>query len=158
MGRIAGPYGVKSWLHVAPYTEEPVTYLAYPRWWIGAPQREVEVLEARRHGDAIIARLAGYEDREAAEHLRGMAIEVPRAALPPTGEDEVYWTDLIGLRVMNDAGEDLGEVSEVFAHAGHAVLRVRDEAAEHLIPFVPAYVREVHLGKRHIHVDWECDW
>ena len=45
----------------------------------------------------MIARIDGVADRDAAEALEGLRLYVPRAALPPTGPEEYYRADLIGL-------------------------------------------------------------
>ena len=55
-----------------------------------------------------IARLADVADRTAAEALRGTALTVPRSALPPLGEGEYYYADLIGLPAVSTEGEALG--------------------------------------------------
>ena len=55
-----------------------------------------------------IARFAEVADRSAAEALRGTALTVPRAALPPLGLGEYYHADLIGLPAVSTDGEALG--------------------------------------------------
>jgi 16S rRNA processing protein RimM len=55
-----------------------------------------------------IARFAEVTDRTAAEKLRGTALTVPRSALPPLGEGEYYYADLIGLPAVSTTGEALG--------------------------------------------------
>ena len=67
----------------------------------------VEKLKDDGKGGAI-ARLVGVTDRTAAEALRGTALTVPRSALPPLGEGEYYYADLIGLPAVSTEGEALG--------------------------------------------------
>ena len=67
----------------------------------------VEKLKDDGKGGAI-ARFAEVTDRTGAEKLRGTALTVPRASLPPLGEGEYYYTDLIGLPVVSTTGEALG--------------------------------------------------
>jgi 16S rRNA processing protein RimM len=55
-----------------------------------------------------IARFAEVTDRTAAEKLRGTALTVPRSSLPPLGEGEYYYADLIGLPAVSTSGEALG--------------------------------------------------
>ena len=68
---------------------------------------KVEKLKDDGKGGAI-ARLVGVADRTAAEALRGTALTVPRSALPPLGEGEYYYADLIGLPAVSTGGEALG--------------------------------------------------
>ena len=160
MGRIAGPYGVKGWVKVQPYTETPEGLCDYGRWWVAraGDLQEVEVLEAAVHGATVVAQLAGIESREAAALLKGSDIAVPRAALPPADEDEYYWADLIGLDVVNEQGEALGQVAGHFSNGAHDVMRVTDGTQERLIPYVEAVVRKVDAPGRRIVVDWGADW
>ena len=67
----------------------------------------LEKLKDDGKGGAI-ARLAGVADRTAAEALRGTALTVPRSALPPLGEGEYYYADLIGLPAVSTEGKALG--------------------------------------------------
>lgn len=67
----------------------------------------LEKLKDDGKGGAI-ARLAGVADRTAAEALRGTTLTVPRSALPPLGEGEYYYADLIGLPALSTEGEALG--------------------------------------------------
>ena len=60
------------------------------------------------HKGGAIARFAEVGDRTAAEKLRGTALTVRRAALPPLGEGEYYHADLIGLTAVSTGGEVLG--------------------------------------------------
>lgn len=161
MGRIAGPYGVKGWVKVQPYTETPEGLCEYGRWWVaraGNDPEEMEVLDAAVHGAAVVALLSGIESREAAASLKGGDIAVPRAALPPADENEYYWADLIGLDVVNERGEALGRVAGHFSNGAHDVMRVTDGTQERLIPYVEAVVREVDTAGRRIVVDWGADW
>ena len=88
-----------------------------PRWFKPGSRLlvdgvEVEVL-ARRHARA---RPVIKIDRDVE---RGAAIEVPREALPPTGEDEYYDFELIGLEVVEEGGASLGHVKAVEHGVGH---------------------------------------
>lgn len=159
MGRIAAPYAVKGWVKVQPYTEYLDSLLDYPVWHLGKAGgwREYTVLEARVHGAALIASLDGVTDRERAQVLAGMEIAVPRAEMPEAEEGEYYWDELIGLRVVNLAGEDLGRVEGLLETGAHDVMRVLGER-ERLIPFTGPIVRNVDVAAGLIEVDWGSDY
>ena len=105
---------------------------------------------------------AGVADRTAAEAMKGMLVGAPRAALPAVPEDEFYWADLVGLKVVNQAGESLGRVDGLIETGANDVLRVVDtdaaESVERLLPFVAAVVGKVDVAAGVVHVDWERDW
>ncbi|MEW6313893.1 MAG: ribosome maturation factor RimM [Pseudomonadota bacterium] len=166
MGRVAAPFGVKGWIKVQAYTEVLDSLCDYPVWWLGREGatadawREVPLAECAVHGQALVARLEGCNDRDAAAMLRGLQIAVPRAQLPPSGKDEFYWADLIGLAVVNRRNEQFGTVAELFETGANDVLVVRGgpDGRERLIPFVASVIDKVDLAARRITVDWEADY
>jgi 16S rRNA processing protein RimM len=116
------------------------------------------VREARPHGGSLVALLDGIGDREAALRCRGALVGVPRSALPPLHEGELYWADLEGLAVVNRDGIALGHVSGLIDTGAHAVLRVQAPGRdERLVPWVPAFIDDVDLAGRCIAVDWPAD-
>jgi 16S rRNA processing protein RimM len=155
MGRILAPYGVRGWVKVQPLTEAPDGLLGYGTWWLGqdGDWHAHRMAEGHVHGAHLVVRLGDIADREKAAALRGQRIAVPRSHLPAAAEGEYYWTDLLGLTVVNLQGEDLGRVAEIFATGANDVLVVQGER-ERLIPFVGHVVVEVELEKSRVLVDW----
>lgn len=165
LGRIVAPFGVKGWVRIAPFGDDPLSWGEMPTWWIAPTAetpdeawRSVSVQECRSHGDGLIARFDECADRNGAEALKGWFVAAPREAMPAPAEDEFYWGDLIGLRVENLAGESLGVVEGLLSTGAHDVLRIVEDDVERLIPFVAAYAVSVDLAKRVIRVDWQKDW
>ncbi len=159
MGRVAGAFGVLGWIKVHPHTERSAALTRYRSWWLGRAGRfhEYAVVEAKPHGATVLAKLAGIEDREQAAQLRGLDVAVPRAALPRTRRDEYYWTDLIGLTVVNAEGVEFGTVASVLATGANDVLVVEGDR-ERLIPFIRQVVLAVDLDAGRIRVDWGVDY
>ncbi len=160
MGRITGAFGVQGWVKIHPYSDDPAGFPTLAGWMIGQDPswREVDVVQWEVHSSSVVAKLRGVDDRDAAAVLRGQELAVPRESLPPAAEGEFYWSDLVGLAVVNGVGEALGEVAEVFSNGAQEVLRVQDGTTERLIPFVPAYVQEVRPEAGRMVVDWQRDW
>lgn len=169
IGRIAGAWGVKGWIRVEPYAQDPQALFSSKRWFLRPPEPLppgpprvwpdlLRIIQAREQGSCVVASVQGFEDRDAAQALRGMRVFVSRASFPTPGEDEYYWVDLIGLAVVNRQGKPLGEVEGLLDTGAHAVLRVREGDAQRLIPFVGAYVDRVDLAARTVTVDWDLDY
>lgn len=160
MGRVDGPWGVKGWIKVRPYTATPESLCRFARWLLSrdGEWKEFEVAESVARADSVVARLAGCDDREAAAALKGSDIAVPREGLPATAENEFYWVDLIGLRVVNVQGEPLGEVAGLFSTGANDVLRVSRDGKERLLPCIPQVIRQVDLARGEMLVDWGADW
>lgn len=165
LGRIVAPFGIKGWLKIQPFGDDPLDWAEMPEWWIAsdseAPDdawKPSKLLACQEHGQGLIAQLEASPDRNAAESLKGWFVAAPREALPEPGQDEYYWADLIGLRVENQAGEFMGTVEGLLSTGAHDVLRVVDGDTERLIPFVEAYALEVDRSAGLIRVDWQKDW
>jgi len=177
LGQINGLHGVRGWVKIYSHTAPREGILGYPEWQLGrrGEWRSIELLEGRQQGKNIIARLAGIDSREAAEAWLGAQIAVPREALPEDRQGGVYWADLIGLRVVNRSGVELGRIDHLFATGANDVMVVRGER-ERLIPWIssatgaamrdaeylPAEVEpvilDVDLAAAVVTVDWDADF
>jgi 16S rRNA processing protein RimM len=164
MARVLAPYGIQGWIKARPYSASIVALLDYTTWWLAPASnaeawREFTVRAARQHGDTLIAALEGIADRESALPWRGAWVAVPRSALPSPKAGEFYWSDLVGLFVVNRAAEMLGRVSRVLETGAHPVLHVESEdGSKRLIPVVAAYVDAIDPATGRIMVDWPADY
>lgn len=165
LGRLVEPYGVRGWMHLQIYGDDPLSWKNLPVWQVGKESgswQGYELQGLKAHGDGFVVAFAGVADRTAAEAMKGMLVGAPRAALPAVPEDEFYWADLVGLKVVNQAGESLGRVDGLIETGANDVLRVVDtdaaESVERLLPFVAAVVGKVDVAAGVVHVDWERDW
>ncbi len=182
VGRIGEPWGLKGWVKVQPFAADPQALFSSRRWFLlpsekAGPLRPatsaaaipslLKIIQVKDHGDVVVALAQEVPDRNAAEALRGARVFIGRANFPTPDPDEFYWVDLIGLNVVNRAGEKLGIVAGLIDTGPHSVLRVAPEVlpegvsaqeAERLIPFVGAYVDAVSLEQRLITVDWGLDY
>jgi len=172
VGCVLGAWGVKGGLRVKPFAADPQALFSSKRWYLQPPQTMLpqgsraaralpvllRVVQAREHGNGVVATVHDIDDRDAAQALAGARVFVPRASFPTPDEGEFYWVDLIGLAVANRAGVEFGTVTGLIETGPHCVLRVRSEGEaprERLIPFVSAYVDAVDLPGRRIAVDWD---
>ncbi|MCL2075200.1 MAG: ribosome maturation factor RimM [Betaproteobacteria bacterium] len=163
LGRVGEPYGVKGWVRIQPFGDDPFAWRQIKFWHLAADENSVwrpyELLSLEARGDKLVAHFAGADDRNAAENLSGFLIGAPRESLPATQKGEFYWADLLGLRVETLTEESLGVVVGLMATGAHDVLRVEDaDGRKRLLPFVEAIAREVDLEGRLIRVDWSADW
>ncbi len=161
MGRVAAAQGILGWVAIKTYTETVDSLVDYPVWWLGDekhPWREISVEKFAVQSKGLIAKFPGCDDRTSAEKYKGLLVAVPRSSLPQQAEDEYYWSDLIGLKVLNLAGESLGVVDNLMDTGANQVLCVRGEGGEVLIPFIASAIQQVSLSEKIIRVDWSADW
>ena len=180
VGRILDAWGVKGWLKILPHSTDSEALLSATSWFLQAPDPKfrpgfsafsgtvtIKVDEVKTHSDSVVAKIAGLDDRTAAEALRGARIFLPRSGFPAASKDEYYWVDLIGLEVVNREGLALGCVRDLMATGPQSVLCVEyttsqpdgiSATCERMIPFVSAYVDAVDIAGKRITVDWQPDY
>ena len=165
LGKVVAPYGLRGAVKVHPFADDPAAWAKLPQWWLGkegddpATWQATKLIHCKLREDVLVAELECLPDRNASEAAKGLLVGVPHDALPPTGKNEYYWADLIGLDVVNTHDQHLGQVLGLIETPGNDVLRVGDgEESERLLPFVAAVVLDVDLAARRIRVDWEADW
>jgi len=149
-GRVAGHYGVRGWMRVA--VDDPELLGRQRRWWLDGAEYAVQ--ETKVHSGQLLAKLAGIETPERAKEFKGRPVVIERPVLE---KGQHYWSDLVGLEVVNEAGVVLGVVKAMSHNGAHEVMEVAGDRIR-LLPWVPAYVKKVDLAGRRIEVEWGADW
>jgi 16S rRNA processing protein RimM len=165
VGRIVAPFGIHGWVRIHPFADDLLALKKVPQWWLSKQDEAPDALwqacvpeTVKQHGNGIIVKLKTVDDRTTAENLDGCFVGVLKRELPKLGSKEYYWDDLIGLTVVNLQAEVLGKVATLLETGVHAVLVVKDDTRERLLPFVAAVVQSVNLSAETIQVDWGSDW
>ena len=161
VGRLHGAFGVRGEVKLESFTEPGRAIAKYQPWILRdarGNERSCDGVRVREGAKGLIATLAGVEDKDAADALRGTEVLVPRSVLPPPAPGEYYWVDLEGLRVVTVEGVALGEVSHLLSTGANDVMVVRGER-ERMLPFVqPDYVKSVDFESGTITVDWDPEF
>jgi 16S rRNA processing protein RimM len=166
VGYVSGAFGVTGSVRITPFSSDADALLGVKTWWLDKPSLQpVTVRTAKLHGGDVVAQLVGTLGRDASEALKGAAVFIPRSQFPQLPADEFYWTDLIGLDVVNLQGEALGTVTDMMHNGAQSILRITpvpdaaaDKAPERLIPFVDQFVITVDQAGKKITVDWGLDY
>ncbi len=160
VGKVGKSHGVKGWVKIHSFTEVKTNILRYKPWFLQDKHEwhTVEV-EAKRLGNQIVAKFAGIDSPEAAQAFVNKDIAIERSQLPDLAEDEVYWNDLIGLTVINQQQQFLGTVSHLFTTLANAILVVKKEDKEHLIPYIlDHHIIKVDIANKQIVVEWDPEF
>ena len=105
--------------------------------------RTVEIRSVRFQQEFVLLGFTGLDRIEDVQGLRQADILIDRKDAIPLGTDEWFIGDLIGLRVITDEEEELGEVSEVMETGANRVLIVRNGSREILIPKIPPCILKI---------------
>ncbi len=131
IGKIVAPQGLDGEVRVYPNSDFPERFLQPGKRWLLRPGEKepqpIELLGGRyiENKKLYVVEIAGVEDCNMAEALRGCLLMVPQSDRPPLGEDEYHVLDLLGLEVFNQLTQELvGTVVDVFP-AGNDLLEVK---------------------------------
>lgn len=166
IGKIVAPQGLSGELRVYPVSDFPERFeVPGKRWLLRSGDTEpqpIELLTGRyvSNKNLFVIKLAGVENCEQAEALRGCKLMVPASDRPQLSEDEYHVLDLIGLEVfMQASGELVGTVVDIIP-AGNDLLEVKlhesfatdKKQKTVLIPFVQAIAPVVDLPSGRIEI------
>lgn len=144
IGEITKPHGVRGEMRVMPLTDRPERFTWLQEIYLGENgETPVPVAMARLHQNFVLLKLKGYETRDAAESLRGTKLFIPADQAIPLEEGEYYLYELIGMDVLTDAGEHLGEVTDVIETGANNVFVVEGAEQELLIPDIPDVILDI---------------
>jgi 16S rRNA processing protein RimM len=145
VGRLTGAFGVRGEMKCRPGPAGAAAFAAGRSYALGAAPgaREVRCRSVRRHHEKLLLAFEGIDSPEAARALAGSELygEQVEAELGP---DEYLDADLVGLRLLDEAGRELGKVTGVRHFPAQDCLVVG--TAGSLVPLVKAFVRRIDLA------------
>lgn len=150
IGRVLRPWGVRGEVKVEILTDWPERFALLEHVYLGEEAMPCRLERVRLHQGYALLKLAGYDDRSAAEALRGQVVQVPHEEAMPLDEGEYYVYQIEGLEVWTDEGESLGRVVEVLFTGSNEVYVVHGPRGEVLIPAIADVVLKVDLEDRRL--------
>ena len=173
MAEVLGPHGIKGWVKLKPWLEDPTLLVGQNNLVMAPgprmrpePVLPLKVLQVRRQGRGWVMQISGITDRDAAEALRGKVVKGSGDMLPQLESDEFYWRDLEGLRVWNEESGVvtlLGEIDYLLETGANDVLVVRacdgsTDDRERLIPWLWGdVITKVDTAAGEVWVRWYVD-
>jgi 16S rRNA processing protein RimM len=154
IGRVIRPHGIRGDLRVQSHTGNLDRFASIEKVYLDEDDGEPLLVESIRfHQKRVLLKLRGIEDRNAAESLRHSWLYIPMDEVVPLEEDEYFLFQLIGLKVVNQNGDVLGEISDVLETKANNVFIVRDDDREHLIPDIPEVIKEINFANKIMKID-----
>lgn len=148
-GKIVKIHGLGGEVVIHPYSSNLDNFDVLTEIYLGdegsTGLRKLSVEQKRIHNKRIIAKLSEVNTPEDAEKITGQEISVDKSRLSGTDEDEYYWYQLTGLKVITDRGEHIGIVKDLMDSAAHDILVVRNGEKEVLIPMIDKFVKVIDL-------------
>ena len=152
---IAGAFGVKGDLRLKSFCADPDAVAQYGTLWSEDGTMGFDVTLGGPIKNGFAARIDGITTKEQADALTGTKLFADREALPNLPDDEFYHNDLIGLKVYDTGGKELGRVTAVNNHGAGDFLEIQGPGIknEALLPFTRDAVPTVDLTAGRIVVD-----
>jgi 16S rRNA processing protein RimM len=150
IGRIGRAHGVRGDLFVEPMTDEPDHRYADGTVLMTSNYTTLTVATSKWHSGRFVVHFAGFDDRNAAETLRGLTLSIEvDPSQSPQDPDEYYDHQLVGLNVVLADGTHVGTIGEVIHLPSQDLLTVlREGDTEALIPFVTEFVPDINLATK----------
>ena len=157
VGRVLRPHGVRGEVVVEVLSDVPDRFARGSRMQgirEGRPSVALKIAAGRAHKSGAVVRFAGCEDRDQAEELRNLWLEVPRSEVPEAEPGTYYQYELVGCR-CRVGGVELGRVVEVVEDGGGLLLILEEEEGGRRIPvpFVREFLREVDVAGARIELE-----
>ena len=167
IGQVLRPQGIKGQVKVRPDTDDPGRFEDLETVYLrkGEAYEAVTVDEVSVREDGVYLRLNGVQDRDAAEKQRNLMLYVDRAHAVELGEDETFICDLIGCKVIDLQGNELGTVKDVLQPGGNDVYVIKTPKGKMLLPALKHVIPAVDVKNGTMTVDEKrlpevavCDW
>ena len=157
IGVITTTHGVHGEVKVFPTTDDPMRFKKLKQVILdtGKGQIELEVAGARFFKNMVILKFKGIDNINDVEQYRQKSLYVTRENAVPLGENEYFIADLIGLKVVSDEGEELGELSDVLQTGANDVYVVsKENTPDLLIPAIRDCIKQVDIesGTMQVHL------
>ena len=155
VGAIAGAFGVHGEVRLKSFCSDPFALGDYGDLTNETGDRRFSVQIDRAGKAELIGRLSGVRSKEDADALKGTRLYAARDQLPSLPDDEYYYSDLVGLTVVDPGGTELGTVKSVVNHGASDILEIKVPGASDtaLLPFTLEAVPTVDLAAGRIVAD-----
>lgn len=150
VGEIVNTQGIRGEVRVIPSTDFPERFKNTKKILVllKGQRREYAVEKVWEHKKFIIFKFAEVPDMTTAEKLKGGLLQVTREELTPLPKDNYYIFELVGLKVIDEQDQELGEVTQVLRTGANDVYVVkRKEGKDILIPALKSVVKEIDVPR-----------
>lgn len=151
VGIITNTHGVKGEVKVFPTTDDPARFkkLKHVILDTGREKLPLDVTGVKFFKNMVILKFKDYDSINDVEKWKGKALCVTRENAVKCEEGEYFIADLIGLSVISDKGEALGELSDVLSTGANDVYVVTKTGEKDLLlPAIKECILSIDLEKQ----------
>ena len=146
IGRVLRPHGIRGALLVEAISEAIKSLEEGSEIYLGDDNLLVKITSMCRHQKNFILSHSGASDRDQAESFRGVEVKLRFLDAEPLEDDEYYYWQILGIRVVTEDGRELGRIEDILETGANDVYVVRDQKDnEFLLPAIRSVIQEVDL-------------
>lgn len=148
LGRIVKVLGLRGEVKVLAAVSEEALFRGLKGVYVGSGEEKPRYMELERlrlRPPFLLLKFKEVSSAEEAEQLVGKEVSIPPEEAPALPEGSYYYADILGLKVVSEEGEELGEVVEIWPTPANDVYVVRGRRGEWLLPAVRQVIAEVNL-------------
>ena len=155
VGAIGGSFGVQGEVRLKSFCADPAAIADYVPLTTEGGRVFTQIVLTGQIKNGFTARIDGVVTKEDADALRNTSLYAARHVMPSLPDDEYYYTDLVGLSVLDTGGKELGKVVRVMDHGAGDLLEVTvpGQSETVLLPFTQAAIPTVDLAAGRIVAD-----
>ncbi len=151
LGVITGAHGIRGQVKVKSFTENPKQMTKYGPLTDVSGKHVYTLSVSGQAKGLLIVNIGEVKDRNEAELLKGTELFIARDNLPKPNDDEFYHADLIGLKALEEDGEEYGVVKGLFDFGAGDIMEVqRWDGKSVMLPFTLEVVPTVNVEAGHI--------
>ena len=139
VGSIVGLHGLKGYLKVKSFLENPKDIFKFGEYFIDKFSFSSILLKFNKKS-VFICELEGINSIEEAKKFVNKDIFISRLSLPKTDKDEIYLNDLISFDVELESGLYLGELVKFYDFGGGPIIGVKQGHTENMLPFSDNFI------------------
>ena len=155
VGQIVNTFGIKGWLKIYPYVDDITRFDDLKKVYSKSKnqQMQLEIEEVKYQKNMVLIKFKGIETIEQAQKLKNSYLEIDRSDAIPLEEGQYFIADLLGLDVIQDNGEKLGILDDIFNNGSTDIYVVKNELGKQfLLPYIDEVVKNIDLEKGKITV------
>jgi len=155
VGRLLRPHGLRGEMLMEILTDFPERLRPGALVYLGEQHQAVRIASCRGDPHRFLIRFEPYTDVDQVGGLRNQICYAAAADLPALAADEYYVHQLLGLKVVSDEGQELGQIETILETGANDVLLVRaPSGAEILLPHIDPVVLNIDLeqGQMLVHL------
>lgn len=151
IGQIVNTYGIKGFLKVVPYTDDITRFEKLNSIYIQTKKslETVAIEEVKYSKNLVLLKIKGIDDINSAEIYKNCYIKIDRSDAVELPEDSYFIIDLIGVEVITDNGDELGNIIDVFSTGANDVYVVKNELGKQvLLPAIGDVIKNVDIKNK----------